>query len=65
LDAVNVASVAIIIAVCINMGMDTITDWRTSLIAVVCIVLSFGYKKINSALIVLAGSGMGYLLTFL
>lgn len=65
LDAVNVASVAIIIAVCINMGIDTITDWRTSLIAVVCIVLSFGYKKINSALIVLAGSGMGYLLTFL
>ncbi len=65
LDAVNVASVAIIISVCINMGIDTITDWRTSLIAVICIALSFGYRKMNSALIVLAGSGMGYLLTFI
>ncbi|WP_027381627.1 chromate efflux transporter [Chryseobacterium daeguense] len=64
LDAVNVASVAIIISVCINMGIDTITGWRTILIAVVCVALSFGFKKINSALIVLAGSVMGYLLTF-
>lgn len=65
LDAVNVASVAIIVSVCISMGMDTVTDWRTILIAVVCLFLSFVYRKINSALIVVLGSVMGYLLTFM
>lgn len=63
LDAVNVASVAIIIAVCFNMGKVTITDWRTIFIAVLSITITFGYKKINSAFIVLGGSLMGYLLT--
>ncbi|SEM82024.1 chromate transporter [Chryseobacterium taichungense] len=65
LDAVNVASVAIIVSVCISMGVDTVTDWRTILIAVVCLFLSFVYRKINSALIVVLGSVMGYLLTFM
>lgn len=65
LDAVNVASVAIIVSVCINMGIETINDWRTILIATVCLFLSFGFRRINSALIVLLGSGMGYLLTFM
>ncbi len=65
LDAVNAASVAIIISVCISMGIETVNDWRTILIAVVCLVISFGYRKINSALIVVLGSGMGYLLTLL
>ena len=63
LDAVNVASVAIIIAVCFDMGKVTITDWRTILIAVLSIAITFGYKKVNSAFIVLGGSLIGYLLT--
>lgn len=62
LDAVNMASVAIIIAVCFDMGKDTITDWRTILIAILSIVISFGYKKINSAFVVLGGALLGYLL---
>jgi chromate transporter len=65
LDAVNVASVAIIIAVCYAMGKDSISDWRTISIAVLSIILTFGYKKINSAFIVLSGSFLGYLLTFI
>jgi chromate transport protein ChrA len=32
-DAVNVASVAIIVAICWEMGRDSILDWRTLLIA--------------------------------
>jgi chromate transporter len=64
LDAVNVASVAIIISVCFAMGKDSITDWRTISIAFVSLLLIFGYKKINSALIVVGGSLAGYLLTF-
>ena len=63
LDAVNVASVSIIVAVCFEMGKDTITDWRTILIAVVSIAIAFVYKKLNSAFVVLGGSLIGYLLT--
>jgi len=65
LDAVNVASIAIIIAVCFAMGKDSITDWRTIAIALLSIVLSFGFKKVNSAFVVLGGSVLGYLLTLL
>lgn len=65
LDAVNVASVAIIIAICFDMGKDIITDWRTILIAVLSIIIAFGYKKLNSAFVVLGGSLIGYLLTLI
>jgi chromate transporter len=65
LDAVNVASVAIIFSVCFSMGKETITDWRTISIAILSIILTFGYKKINSAFIVLCGSFLGYLLTLI
>ncbi len=65
LDAVNIASVAIIIAVCYKMGTDAIADWRTILIAAVsfCVVLFF--KNTNSAFIILGGSLAGFLLAFL
>lgn len=62
LDAVNVASVAIIIAVCYEMGKETITDWRTILITVVSAIIVFNFKKINSAYVVLGGSFLGYIL---
>jgi chromate transporter len=65
LDAVNAASVAIIVSVCISMGIETVTDWRTIVVAIRCLFISFRYRKINSALIVALGSGMGYLLTLL
>ena len=63
LDAVNVASVAIIVAICFDMGRAAITDWRTILIAGLSILVAFGYKKLNSAFVVLGGSLAGYLLT--
>jgi chromate transporter len=65
LDAVNVASIAIIISICIEMGKETIVDWRTILIAILSIIITFNYRKINSAFIVLGGSLIGYLLHFL
>ncbi|MFN4364026.1 chromate efflux transporter [Chryseobacterium hispalense] len=65
LDAVNAASVAIIVSVCISMGIETVADWRTIVIAIICLFISFRYRKINSAFIVALGSGMGYLLTLL
>lgn len=65
LDAVNVASIAIIVSICIEMGKETIVDWRTVLIAVISIIITFNYRKINSAFIVLGGSILGYVLNFL
>lgn len=62
LDAVNVASVAIIIAVCYTMAKETVTDWRTILIAVSSMALLLLMKNINSFWIVLLGSVGGYLL---
>lgn len=62
LDAVNVASVAIIAAVCFTMGKESIIDWRTTTIALVSAVIVFGFRKINSAFIVSGGALLGYLL---
>lgn len=62
LDAVNIASVAIIVSVCYVMAKESISDWRAVLIAVICLLLSFGFKKINSVWIVLLGSSLGYVL---
>jgi len=62
LDAVNVASVAIIVVVCYTMGKESITDWRTVLIGVLSLAVTFSFKKVNSALVVIGGAGVGYLL---
>jgi chromate transporter len=62
LDAINVASVAVIIAVCIEMGREAITDWRTAVIAVFSLSVIFVFKKLNSAFIVVSGALIGYIL---
>jgi chromate transporter len=63
LDAVNVASLAIIVAICREMGRDSILDWRTLLIAITSVAVTFGYPKVNSAFIVIYGALAGYLLS--
>tara|TARA_R110001592_G_scaffold93111_3_gene270652 strand:- start:3133 stop:4293 length:1161 start_codon:yes stop_codon:yes gene_type:complete len=63
LDAVNIAAVAVIVAVCIEMGKDTIVNWETIVIAVASLITVFVFKKLNSAFIVVGGSLLGYLLT--
>lgn len=65
LDAVNVAAVAVIVAVCVEMGKDTLTDWRTILIATLNIIAVFVFKKMNSAFIVIGGAFVGYILTLI
>ena len=65
LDAINIAAVAVIVVVCIEMGKDTLTDWRTILIAVTSIIAVFVFKKVNSAFIVIGGALLGYILTLL
>ncbi|MER3376395.1 MAG: chromate efflux transporter [Allomuricauda sp.] len=65
LDAVNIAAIAVIVAVCVEMGKDTLTDWRTILIAVMSLAAVFVFKKVNSAFIVVGGALAGYLLALL
>ena len=65
LDAINIASVAVIAAVCVEMGKDTLTDWRTVMIALLSIVAVLYFRKMNSAFIVIGGALAGYLLTWI
>ena len=62
LDTVNVAAVAIILAVAIEMGKETFRDWRTIVIAIVGFVITFYFKNLNSAFVVIGGAVLGYLL---
>jgi chromate transporter len=63
LDAVNVASVAVILVVCYEMGKDAISNWHTIIIGTVCLLIVFGFKKVNSVFVVVAGAGLGYVLS--
>lgn len=62
LDGVNAASVAIIITVCIVFARETVTDWRTILIAGLSLVVTFGFPKINTVFVVLGSALAGYAL---
>jgi chromate transporter len=71
LDAVNVAAVAVMVAVLFEMGKETLfnTDtapwtfeWRSTLIAVLAFVMVFVLKKSNPLWLVAGGSILGYLL---
>ena len=62
LDAVNVASVALIAAICFSIGQETLTDWHTVVIAIISALAVFKFQKLNSVFIVLGGSVLGYLL---
>ncbi|HYD92707.1 MAG TPA: chromate efflux transporter, partial [Flavobacterium sp.] len=65
LNAVNVASVAVIAAVCWHMGKESITGWETFLIGTVSLLVLIVFPRLNSAFIVLFGSISGYLLTLI
>jgi chromate transporter len=62
LDTVNMASVAIILAVCITMGRESIQDWKTLTIAFAGLLVTLLFKNLNTAFIVLGGALLGYLL---
>lgn len=63
LDTVNIVSVAIILSVVIEIGRVTLLDWRTVLIAVISFALSFYFRKLNTAFIILLGAVLGYVLS--
>ena len=63
LDSVNIAAVAVMLAVLFEMSKDTLTDWRAIFIAAISIGLTFGIKKINAMWTVLGGAALGFLLS--
>ncbi len=64
LESVNVAAVAVMVAVTISMGQSIIVDWQTLSIAVLTCALYLGTNKMNSLYIILLGGILGYLLLF-
>ena len=62
LDTVNVAAIAIILAVVVEMSRETLLDWRTIVIAIASTLVTFYFKKLNTAFIVIGGALLGYLL---
>jgi chromate transporter len=62
LDAVNIASVAVILVVIAEMAKVTLLDWRTIVIALLSFAITFRYKKLNTAFVVIGGAALGYLL---
>lgn len=62
LNAVNVASIALIVVVCYQMGKDSAGNWRSVLIAALSAFVLFKWKTVNSAFIILGGAIAGYLL---
>lgn len=65
LDTVNIASIAIILSVVIEMSRQTLLDWRTIAIAAASICITVYFKKLNTAFIVVGGALAGYLLSLI
>jgi chromate transporter len=65
LDGVNVASVAIIATVCISFGRESLTGWRTILIALLSGMVTFGFPKVNTVWVVVGSGLLGYILLLL
>lgn len=65
LNAVSVAAVAVILAVAITMTKVVVSEWKTLIISLLSALIVFKYSKINSAWIVLGGSGLGYLFSLI
>lgn len=65
LDSVNVAAVAVMLAVLFEMGKDTLVGWEAIVIAVLGMLFTFGPKKVSSLWIVLGGALLGAILKLL
>jgi chromate transporter len=65
LDGVNVASVAIIATVCVSFGRESLTGWRTILIALMSGIVTFGLPKVNTVWVVVGSGLLGYVLLLL
>ncbi len=65
LDSVNIAAVAVMMAVLFALAKDTLVNWRTILIGIISAIVVFGTKKVSPVWIVLGGAILGYLLNLI
>jgi len=61
LDAVNVAAVALMVAVTIELGVGTLVSWPARVIAALAALLALGYR-VNAVWLVAGGAVLGWLL---
>lgn len=62
LDAVNVAAVAIMVAVLFEMGIQSLTEWQSIVIMILSFGITFGFKKLNVMWLVIGSSILGWVL---
>lgn len=61
LDAVNIASIALMLVVVIDLGRATLVSWPAWLIAVLSVITTL-FFKVNSAWVVVGGAVLGFVL---
>ncbi len=62
LDGVNIASIAIIMTVCISFSREAISGWRTILIAILSLIFTFCFRRINTIFLIIGSAVLGYML---
>jgi chromate transporter len=62
LDSVNVAAVAVMAAILVELSAEAIVEWRTLIIALLSYAWVFGFRKASPIWVVVIGSLLGYLL---
>ena len=65
LNAVNVSAVAIMLAVLLIMGKDTLSNWPNIIIALLSFAFVFGPKKLNTIWVIVISALLGYLLSLI
>jgi len=65
LDAVNVAAVAVMLAVLIQLAEVQLTHWRAWIIAILSLIYVFAYKKSSTLMLIIGSAVLGYLLSLI
>ncbi|MAP55858.1 chromate efflux transporter [Altibacter sp.] len=65
LDSVNVAAVAVMLAVLYIMAVETLIDWRAMVILAISAILVFRFQKVSVVWVIVVGAVLGYLLQYL
>ncbi|GER58405.1 chromate efflux transporter [Patiriisocius marinus] len=65
LDSVNIAAVAVMLAVLITMSFATLVNWQSLFIMIVAGLMIFGPKKVSVIWVIVTGSVLGYILSLI
>ena len=62
LNSINVAAVAVMLAVLITMSQQTLVSWQAIVIALISTLLVFKFKKVSVIWVIVIGAVLGYIL---